>query len=224
MTVKYKDWTNRKFGRLTVVRLHHKVQKFKPDGSPNGHRYYWECKCSCGNTTIVLVDHLTRHKILSCGCLGRERASLASSKHHMRHTRIYGIWSGMRQRCRNKNSEKYSIYGGRGIIVCKEWDEDFLNFYNWAINNGYQNDLTIDRIDVNGNYEPANCRWATPKEQARNARTNVNLTFNGETHCIAEWSEITGIKMATISYRIKHGWTVEETLTIPVGTARFLRH
>lgn len=224
MTIKYKDYTNRRFGRLTVIRLHHKQQKYKPDGRPNGHRYYWECKCDCGNTTIVLIDHLTRHKILSCGCLGRERASLASSKHKLHGTRIYGIWGGMIQRCKNENIERYEIYGGRGIKVCKEWEEDFLNFYNWAINNGYKNNLSIDRVNVDGDYEPSNCRWVTAKEQARNTRTNVNLTYNNETHCVAEWSEITGIKSATIFYRIRHGWTIKEALTTPVGTLRFPKH
>ena len=123
----------------------------------------------------------------------------------------------MIQRCENENIERYDIYGGRGIEVCKEWKEDFLNFYNWAINNGYKDNLSIDRIDVNGNYEPNNCRWATAKEQARNMRTNVNLTYNGETHCISEWAEITGIKASTIRYRIKiAGWSVEKALTTPI--------
>ena len=217
MTVKYKDLTNRKFGRLTVVRLHHKVQKYKPNGRPNGHRFYWECKCSCGQTKIILADHLTRHKILSCGCLGRERASLASTKHKLHGTRIYGIWGSMIQRCKNEHIERYDIYGGRGIEVCKEWKEDFLNFYNWAINNGYKDNLSIDRINVNGNYEPSNCRWATAKEQARNMRTDVNLTYNGETHCVSEWAEITGIKVTTIRHRVKiAGWSVEKALTTPV--------
>lgn len=215
-----KDLTNRKFGRLTVIGLHHKHQKYKPDGRPNGHRIYYECLCDCGRTCIVLADHLVRHKIMSCGCLQKERAKLLNTKHGLRNTRLFGIWASMIQRCTNSNLKKYELWGGRGISVCKEWKDDFITFYNWAINNGYRDDLSIDRIDNSGNYEPSNCRWATDKEQARNTRCNVNLTYRGETHCISEWSELTGIKAGTISYRIKHGWSAEEVLTIPVDQTK----
>ena len=162
---KYKDYTNRKFGRLTVIGLDHIQQKYIK-GKPNGHRYYYRCQCDCGNISIVLIDHLLRGKILSCNCLRIERSILANTKHKLRGTRIYGIWGKMIQRCTNPKIRNFNNYGGRGIKVAKEWQEDFLNFYNWAIKNGYQDDLSIDRIDVNGNYEPSNCRWATVKQQA----------------------------------------------------------
>ena len=219
-----KDLTNRKFGRLTVLGLHHKQQKYKPNGKPNGHRIYYECLCDCGQTCIVLADHLVRHKIMSCGCLQKERAKLLNTKHGLRNTRLFRIWAGMVSRCTNPNHKKYGLWGGRGILLCKEWREDFVNFYNWSMNNGYKDNLSIDRIDVNGNYEPNNCRWATAKQQARNARTNVNLTYKEETHCVSEWSEITGIKSGTIFYRIRHGWSVEDALTIPVGQKRKIRN
>ena len=215
-THKYKDYTNRVFGRLTVLGLDHIQQKYKPDGRPNGHRYYYKCRCSCGNIRIVLIDHLVSGKIRSCNCLQKERASLACTKHGLRNSRIYRIWGGMIQRCINPNIERYDLYGGRGITVCEEWMEDFLNFYNWSMNNGYQDNLTIDRIDVNGNYDPDNCRWITTKQQARNMRTNVYITYNGETHCLSEWAEIIGIKAGTLNYRIRHGWSVEEALTTPI--------
>ena len=218
---KYKDYTNRKFGRLTVLGLDHIQQKYKPNGRLNGHRYYYKCLCACGNTCVVLIDHLVSGKILSCNCLHKERASLVHIRHGKTKTRIFKIWFKMIQRCNNPNLKKYELWGGRGIKVCKEWEEDFLNFYNWAISNGYKDNLSIDRIDNNGNYEPLNCRWATAKEQARNTRTNVNLIYNGETHCISEWAEITGIKVGTIRYRIRVAkWSVEEALTIPVGCKR----
>lgn len=119
----------------------------------------------------------------------------------------------MRQRCLNFNSIKYNDYGGRGINICQEWLDDFMYFYNWAMANGYEKNLTIDRKDVNGNYEPSNCRWATPKQQINNTRVNHLLTYRNETHTISEWADITGIKADTICNRINDlGWDIEKTL------------
>lgn len=138
-------------------------------------------------------------------------------KHGMRYTRIYDIWRAMRQRCQNPNCINYHNYGGKGIRVCEEWDKNFQTFYEWANQNGYEDHLTIDRIDVNGNYCPENCRWSSYKNQANNKSNNRYLEYNGELHTLGEWSEITGIKLATIWARMKRGWTVCETVTIPVG-------
>lgn len=138
-------------------------------------------------------------------------------KHGKSRTRLYHVWSSMLARCYCKTSRGYKWYGERGITVCDDW-HDFTLFYEWATTNGYKEDLTLDRINVNGNYEPSNCRWTTMTTQERNRSNNSLLTFNGETKCISEWAEITGIPRNVISARIhKCKWDVERALTIPVG-------
>ena len=117
----------------------------------------------------------------------------------------------MKNRCGNTADPNYKYYGGRGITVCEEW-HNFMPFYEWAMSHGYSEELTIDRKDVNGNYEPSNCRWATKKEQSNNKRTNVFITYNNQTHTLKEWSEITGIKYNTLHSRHKAGKPPEEVL------------
>ena len=119
----------------------------------------------------------------------------------------------MRARCSRKSEPSYKNYGERGISVCKEWNDSFLKFKEWAIENGYSEDLTIDRIDVNGNYCPENCRWATAKEQANNKRTNLYITINGTTHTATEWCEINGIKYSTAMRRRQRGWPLEKAVS-----------
>ena len=132
--------------------------------------------------------------------------------HGMYGTRLYHIWNGLRERCLNPNNKDYENYGGRGITICKEWDKS-ENFFQWALQNGYKDNLTLDRIDTNKGYFPNNCRWITSNEQQRNKRNNRILEFNGEKHCNAEWCEITGIKRGTIVSRLKHNWDIEKILT-----------
>ena len=133
-------------------------------------------------------------------------------KHGQKGTRLYTIWRGMKARCDNPNEAAYSNYGGRGIHVCDEWRDDFLSFSNWAKNNGYQEHLTIDRIDVNGNYCPDNCRWATRKQQENNKRNNVYITIGDKTQSLAEWCEETGINYQTAHTRIRQGWEHSEAV------------
>jgi len=128
-------------------------------------------------------------------------------KHGLSHHRLATIWKMMKQRCENKNHTAYSRYGGRGINVCSKWHDDFVSFYNWAISHGYRKDLTIDRIDPNGNYEPSNCRWATPKEQGRNLRCNHLITIHGITKCFSEWAEETCVNYTTALCRLRRGWS-----------------
>ena len=141
-------------------------------------------------------------------------------KHGLSHTRIDNIYKSMISRCYHKENNRYARYGGRGIGVCDEWLHDKTKFFEWAFANGYSNDLTLDRIKVNENYSPNNCRWATQKEQSNNTRSNHLVTYNEKTQTIAQWAEEVGIMYDTLSRRLSHGWSVEEALTTPPGGKR----
>lgn len=170
---------------------------------------YWVCRCECGNEKIVSSANLKSGAVKSCGCLpknmNRERMKVQNRTHGKSKTRLYRIYSQMRTRCYNQAHVFFHRYGGRGITICDEW-QDFAVFYEWAVNNGYKDGLTIDRINNDGNYEPNNCRWVDTKKQQRNRCTNHNVTINGETHCLSEWAEINGLSYATVLGRLYHGW------------------
>lgn len=207
------DIVGEKFNRLLVLSFDHS----KPHPNPTkGNFYFYKCLCDCGNISIVRRERLINSETKSCGCYGKEvRRELLSTKRILSH-RLYDIWHGMKNRCYNHRYKKYYCYGGRGIIICEEWKNNFNVFYNWAIKNGYKENLSIDRIDVNGNYEPSNCRWTNAKTQANN-RTNNNIIFyNNQSHTLSEWSEILKINRSTLWYRIKRGWTIERAFTTPI--------
>ena len=193
--------TGRKFGRWTVIKLAEK-------GKQRGVR--WKCKCSCGNIRDVLGVNLLNTKSQSCGCLRIE----TNTKHGMEGTEVYTVWSSMLARCRTKTHEAYKDYGGRGIAVCSRW----LEFENFLADMGERpKGLSIERIDNDGNYEPSNCKWATRKEQGINQRSNHNITYNGQTHCVSEWARILGISRVTLSSRLRRGWPVKRALNHKKG-------
>ncbi|MCZ9311788.1 MAG: hypothetical protein O0V67_00275 [Methanocorpusculum sp.] len=140
-----------------------------------------------------------------------EKRRINATTHGCFGTPLYRVWNAMKQRCKNPAVKEYKYYGAKGISVCKEW-EHFEKFRDWSLSNGYKQGLTLDRIDTCGNYQPLNCRWVTVKEQQRNKTNNVLLSFNGETHCAKEWSEILEIKYKTIMTRLARGYEIEKVL------------
>ena len=171
--------------------------------------FVWECKCDCGNTIIAPTRELTREHIKSCGCL----KATYKYKHGLSKHQIYDCWIAMKARCLNPQNPNFSRYGGRGISVCKEWIDSFENFKNWAYENGYKENLTLDRIDNNGNYCPENCRWATRLQQQNNNSRNRMIEYNGEVKTLSEWSRCLGIKYNKLSKRLYSGWSVEKAFT-----------
>lgn len=149
-------------------------------------------------------------------CKGYSIERLGISTHGETATRLHKIWSSMKERCYRSGHSHYADYGGRGIEVCEEWRNDFPAFKKWAEANGYANNLSIDRKDVNGDYSPENCRWATMREQQNNKRSNHLVSYNGATHTITEWADMLGINKTTIKERLRCGWTAEKALTTPV--------
>lgn len=202
---KVKDIVGEKYGRLTVVKFY---------GIKN-HKAMFECICECGNTTIAQGQLLRRGTTKSCGCLLRETREKCRKTHGMTDTHLYGVWCTMKSRCHNPKSQRYELYGGRGIEVCEEWRNSFETFYEWAIANGYKDGLTIDRIDVDKDYRPDNCRWATVKQQQNNRRNNRLIEYNGETRTLHEWSDKLNIKYGTLHYRLKAGWSIEKAFSTP---------
>lgn len=205
-----KDIVGQRFGKLIVIK---RVENDK------FNRSKWLCKCDCGNYKIIAGTFLRTHKTNSCGCLFKEVHSKSKfkNKKQKEFNRIYSILNGMKNRCYNIKSKDYNNYGNRGIKICNEWldkENGVDNFYNWAINNGYKNNLTIDRIDVNGNYEPNNCRWITCKKQCNNQRTNRIIEYKGKRKTLSEWSEELNIKYSTLNNRVNtNHWTIERAFT-----------
>lgn len=193
-----KNLTGQKFGRLTVIGLH----------PTESRKTFWVCQCDCGNMKIVRSDSLQCGAIKSCGCLKSEQdkknlnrlgyiggphrkpSERRRSENKVVGTRLYEIWQGMKGRCYDQHDARYGRYGGRGIKVCEIWRTNFLAFHDWAISSGYQDDLTIERIDNDGDYCPDNCRWATIKEQCNNRSTNINIKIGNATKTLMQWCEV----------------------------------
>lgn len=210
---KYIDLTGQRFGRLTAIE-----RAETPVG--HGRDARWKCRCDCGKEITTTSHCLRQGKSQSCGCLRQENSlsvhTTHGDGHHKDRCRLYQIWADMKHRCTNPKARAWKNYGGRGIKVCEAWSR-YETFKLWAMASGYKEDLTLDRIDVNGNYEPSNCRWATWKEQANNTRRTEKLTFRGKTQSIRLWADELGIPRTTIVGRLKRGWSVEDALTKPAG-------
>ena len=194
-----------RYGRWTIIKAvpsYKKVRRF-------------QCKCDCGTIRDVNITTIVHGKSKSCGCSNKERAKYLNYKNGLYKTRLHCIWQNMTQRCYNPKREEYSRYGGKGISICEEWHHDFKSFYDWSIDNGYADNLSIDRINGSGNYEPSNCRWATISQQNCNLSSNHLITYCGETKPIAVWSRELGFNHKTLEKRIKK-WGVERAFTTPI--------
>lgn len=200
-----KDMT---FGRLRVLeRAQNRITK-------NGNsKRAWVCRCACGNVITATTMDLRSGDVKSCGCLKAELDVYRSLKHGWHGTHLHNVWCAMRRRCNDRRVADYCYYGGRGISVCDDWASNFMNFCAWAIDNGYEEGLTIDRIDVHKGYSPENCRWVDMKTQANNRSNSRYIKYRGENHTIKEWSEIIGVPYSTLYMRLRNGWDVDRALT-----------
>jgi hypothetical protein len=211
--IKYDNsYIGRKYGRLTVI------------GFGKEHRFV--CKCECGTVKEIVSKNVVDGTIVSCGCYAKEVRSINSIKHgdsqkSSKYHRIYKIYQGMIRRCYQPNSDRYYRYGARGITICKEWLDDYVNFRTWALSHGYSDSLTIDRINNDGNYEPSNCRWATNEQQANNKskyyqkhKPKKSWTIGSITKSIDDWCSEYGLSVPMVMYRVKtKGMTPFEALT-----------
>lgn len=204
------DLTGKRFGRLLVL---------KDTGEKKKRQKVWLCQCDCGNTKKVITSYLTSGDIKSCGCYRKESELKNLSKiwgkprtHGLSKTKLYRVYSDMKNRCNNTKCKAYKDYGQRGIKVCDEWQENFMNFYDWAIKSGYKDELSIDRIDNNKGYSPDNCRWATQREQANNTRLTKKVTILGETKTFYEFEKQYGIPAQLMHSRYNKGFRDEKVI------------
>lgn len=208
----FENLTGKRYLRLVVVSFYGK--RVSPCGTVH---YLWLCRCDCGVYVIVFTLSLKRGATTSCGCRKAEVTSSRSKTHGMSHSPEYGIWSGMLQRCFNRNDHAWHDYGGRGITVYEGWLGKG-GFAAWLDYMGPRPSPLheIDRIDNNGNYEPGNVRWATTKQQSRNTRRNRLVTWLGQTKCVVEWEEALGFPHNVLMQRLNYGWSINRAFTQPV--------
>lgn len=209
------DLSGRRFGRLSIIK---KVPNRKATAAT------WLCRCDCGNEKIITGPNLRRGATKSCGCLRRDMMRAARTTHGGSYSPTYNAWSRMKGRCHNPNSDDFPDYGGRGITVCERWRDNYKAFL--ADMGQCPPEMSIDRINNDGNYEPSNCRWATATEQANNKRNVPLYEFNGQRLSVAEWSRHTGISTSVLSARLSRGWTIKRALTTPAKKCppRLLEH
>lgn len=204
----YENLSGKRFGRLTAK-----------ERVIRNRKAYWICDCDCGGVTEVTACNLKSAQIKSCGCLKKEHAwskygkrKYIQNPYKPDYKKIYVRWQCIKRRCYDSKFSSYRHYGGRGIRMCKEWRDNFQNFYDWIVRSGYKDGLTVDRINNDGDYCPENCRLTDYYTQSRNKRSNINITFCGQTHCLKDWAEILGISYKTISVRYYRKWPTEKLL------------
>lgn len=201
------DLTGKKFNRLTVI-------EFVANRLiGNQSKRIWKCLCDCGNFTELSTGAITKGSTKSCGCLVRE----ANTTHGRTNNPVYKVWHSMIERCRNPNNIEYKDYGERGIAVCERW----LQFGCFIADMGERlAGMTLERKDVNGSYEPSNCRWATQREQGNNRRNNRIIEFNGRSTTVATWAREYGLAKNTLLHRLNSGWNIECALTTVADRAK----
>ncbi len=206
---RFVDITGKKYNLLLVVE--------RVENAKNGVSR-WKCLCDCGNYTIVRGGNLKSGAVKSCGCLNY---SSKNKKHGMSKSSLYNIWNGMKFRCYNPKSESYKYYGGRGIKVCDDWENDAENFMEWAMSNGYEEGLTIDRIDSDKDYCPENCRWISKGDQAKNRRMNYDILHDGKIKTLQELCDELNLDYKRVHNRItKLGWSLEKAINTPVNESK----
>ncbi len=205
------DISGQKFGRLKAIRY---------IGKSKGKQTLWECQCDCGNIVNVHQQNLKSGHTKSCGCYNVELIRKRETIHGETKTRLYNIWHDMNYRCYSKKQKSHKDYAGKGITVCKEWKDSFENFRDWAYQNGYADNLSIDRKDSNGNYCPENCRWATDVQQANNTSRNLIFTVDGYTDTLANLCRKYNMPYTIVHSRVRRGWNIEKALKEPINSRR----
>ena len=204
---KYNSLVGTKFNNLTILGIHSK---------DNAGHYKLICKCDCGNIKNIRADRVINGVTKTCGCKNLNYDCNLNGLSR-KFPALYSCWNTIRHRCYNPKNEKYKYYGARGIAICEEWRKSFKPFFEWAMANNYRKGLSIDRIDVNGNYEPSNCRWVNNLVQARNKTNNKMVTYNGITKCLVQWCEDLNTPYNTIRARIRLGWDIAKAFETPVN-------
>lgn len=202
----YTDISGKRFGRYTVLCY---------AGNNKHGCALWKCKCDCGTIKTVLGSSLRRGLIVSCGCYHRDQLTERLTTHGQTKTRLCNIWRSMKSRCNNPHNKHYSYYGGKGIKICSEWENDFISFSKWAYSNGYSDNLTIDRINPDKGYEPSNCRWITRTEQQLHLSNCRIYEINGVRLPLNTWCKIYKRPHETIRKRLSKGWDIKKALTTP---------
>lgn len=201
------DIVGKYFRELKVIEYSNKSQNINTKGRMVTKHYY-RCECNCGNKNYIAERQGLLHgTVRSCGCLSKKK------NHGESKTRLYRVWTNMKDRCYNERNDEYTRYGGRGIRVCEEWVHNYRSFRDWSKSNGYNNKLTIDRIDNNKGYSPDNCKWATYEVQANNTSRNHLIEYKGETKTLSEWSKFLKISYTTLRKRFNDGWDTERAFT-----------
>lgn len=209
------DLVGNKYNYLTVINYSHKKNK----------NHYWLCVCDCGKEKAIRQNYLLSNYTISCGCYNKKKVKETHTKHGLHKNRLYNVWLSIKTRCYNKNFHSYYNYGGRGITVCDEWKNDFMAFYNWAMKNGYKEEIlkngknkwTLDRINNDSGYSPENCRWVDMKVQSNNTRVNHKITYKGETLNLKEMAKKYNLSVSRLSRRLSKGWSIERAIEEPIN-------